>query len=581
MEYLILIIIYLNAFLLSKKVSSKIFNHHNNIIIQSIVISNFVLLLFLFSVYLFLINVNLIYLLYSLIILTLISTYVLRKEIIEFLKDTLLDFVKENKLLFIFLLLFFLTVTLPSYDQDSLRYHLNIAKKINNNTFYENTWLDYLGIGPHEFINAIFLKLNFLNTTSSINFLFLVLFVFVCKFISVKYKNKSNISNSLILLSAPFLISQIVSQKLFFFPSFIIALSIFYLFNERKNNLSFGTIVLILLSIIFCLALKPTFAPLFLISYILSFMCLERKKKIYFLLISILSFFIIYGPIIYFRYKIYDDPFLPFISINGSNQLWFSEYVSFIKNHTLDSSQGLENGLLKFIAIIYKLFLPLDLKDFFKIFGIGFLYLLTLNLKKNKDLAFLLIFLILSVLVLNNFQNRWFLPVLIFICFYADLNKYKFFKKILYFQSFVIMMILIPMALTSVLISAKILNKNLILNEFNNSYSIIQKINSEYPNHKIYSSHNSFYFFNNVVPIYHPKYVMEFDKNYFISNKNDTKLLLWEGNPMSGEFGGLDNFLKKTGLCGNVKKIETYYYRSNRWVVLKDIKEINLFKFDC
>ena len=50
---------------------------------------------------------------------------------------------------------------------------------------------------------------------------------------------------------------------------------------------------------------------------------------------------------------------------------------------------------------------------------------------------------------------------------------------------------------------------------------------------------------------------------------------------MSGEFGGLDNFLKKTGLCGNVKKIETYYYRSNRWVVLKDIKEINLFKFDC
>ena len=129
MEYLILIIIYLNAFLLSKKVSSKIFNHHNNIIIQSIVISNFVLLLFLFSVYLFLINVNLIYLLYSLIILTLISTYVLRKEIIEFLKDTLLDFIKENKLLFIFLLLFFLTVTLPSYDQDSLRYHLNIAKK--------------------------------------------------------------------------------------------------------------------------------------------------------------------------------------------------------------------------------------------------------------------------------------------------------------------------------------------------------------------------------------------------------------------------------------------------------------------
>ena len=235
MEYLIIILIYLNIFLLSEKISSKLFLYSHNIIIQTLVITNFILLLYITSVYLFFLNINLQYFLYLLTLSTLISSYLLRRDIIKFLKFINLNILKKNKLIFIFIFLYFLTITIPSYDQDSLRYHLNIGKKINNNSFYQNTWLDYLGVGPHEFINAIFLKINFLNVTSTINFLFLLIFIFVCSHIGKKYKNGADINNSIILLSSPFLISQIVSQKLFFFHHLLQHCQFFiFLMREKK-----------------------------------------------------------------------------------------------------------------------------------------------------------------------------------------------------------------------------------------------------------------------------------------------------------------------------------------------------------
>ena len=79
MEYLIIILIYLNIFLLSKKISSKLFLYSHNIIIQTLVITNFILLLYITSVYLFFLNINLQYFLYLLTLSTLISSYLLRR----------------------------------------------------------------------------------------------------------------------------------------------------------------------------------------------------------------------------------------------------------------------------------------------------------------------------------------------------------------------------------------------------------------------------------------------------------------------------------------------------------------------
>ena len=73
MEYLIIFLIYLNIFLLSEKISSKLFLYSHNIIIQTLVITNFILLLYITSVYLFFLNINLQYFLYLLTLSTLIS----------------------------------------------------------------------------------------------------------------------------------------------------------------------------------------------------------------------------------------------------------------------------------------------------------------------------------------------------------------------------------------------------------------------------------------------------------------------------------------------------------------------------
>ena len=119
----------------------------------------------------------------------------------------------------------------------------------------------------------------------------------------------------------------------------------------------------------FCFAIKPTFAPFFLIIFLMCFFSLKNNKKLIFLLFSFLSFLIIYGPLIYFKYRIYDDPFLPFFSVNPLNQLWFNDYVSFVRTTTLDSAEMIQNSIFKYFAYFFKIFLPLDYKDFFKIFS--------------------------------------------------------------------------------------------------------------------------------------------------------------------------------------------------------------------
>ena len=55
-------------------------------------------------------------------------------------------------------------------DEDSLRYHLEIGKKINNGSFYNNVWFDYITLGAHEFIISMGLDINFENISSYTNF---------------------------------------------------------------------------------------------------------------------------------------------------------------------------------------------------------------------------------------------------------------------------------------------------------------------------------------------------------------------------------------------------------------------------
>ena len=127
---------------------------------------------------------------------------------------------KQNYLFYIvalFLFLFLISSMLPPADLDSLRYHLEIPKKIINNQFYNYITLDYTYLGAIEFLNLFGLNFNFENTSSLINFLYLLFLVISNFYIFQKYKIGSNNFGNLIVLSSPYLTSMIASQKIYFY----------------------------------------------------------------------------------------------------------------------------------------------------------------------------------------------------------------------------------------------------------------------------------------------------------------------------------------------------------------------------
>ena len=71
---------------------------------------------------------------------------------------------------------FFISYLIPS-DEDSLRYHMEIPKKIIENNFYINTTFDYMVIGANEFINLFGLHLDFENAGSLLSFTYIIFII--------------------------------------------------------------------------------------------------------------------------------------------------------------------------------------------------------------------------------------------------------------------------------------------------------------------------------------------------------------------------------------------------------------------
>ena len=148
MEYFFLIIISLTLYLVSKKINTLIFGQSNNILINTFIFSCFFLFIYLTFAYFFIFGLSSKIIAYIIICSIFLCSFLTRYEIINLVKNFKFKYIKNNKILSLAIILYFLLILFPAYDQDSLRYHLTIAKKINNNTFYINTWLDYLVVGP-------------------------------------------------------------------------------------------------------------------------------------------------------------------------------------------------------------------------------------------------------------------------------------------------------------------------------------------------------------------------------------------------------------------------------------------------
>ena len=574
MEYIILLFFSISIYLASKKINTLIFKQSNDIIINIFIFTNFFVFIYLIFSYFFIFGENSKLVSYLIFFLLLFLTFILRKEILDLLKKLDFSYFKKEKILFSALFLYFFLILFPLFDEDSLRYHLAIASKINNGTFYQNTWIDYLIIGAHEFINSFSLHLKFEEISNYTNFTYLIFILLSNIYITKKYKVGSGLLSLYVLLASPYLISLLTSQKLFLLPCYIVTYSIAYLYLEKKNNLKIFILIFILNT--FAFTIKATFLPYVIVIGVWSIYKLkEYKDKIIYICVGSLILFIFYLPIFYIKLKVYNDPFLIFFSINPDNYEWFHNYRNFMSNIRMDTTDNIENTLLKNLLIPVKLLVPLKFSDLSRTLGLGFLFIITINFRQNKNIIYCILVFIGSVIIIQSFQSRWFLPLLIFISIFANMEKIKIILNIFRLKAVILILVLLPLSLLSFLSSISVLNKNTVYNKiFNSHHGIVNKMNTDYKGKNIFTNINYFYGFDNYIPIYYPKIVNSFDKNFYKRNEKDQNFFLWVNY-------GFDEFVMESLKCKKYEKIQEYYFNSRRLYSIKPDQKAILYKSNC
>ena len=245
---------------------------------------------------------------------------------------------------------------------DSLRYYLETAKKLYNQTFYEKITYDYFYFGSNEFINYWGLTYSLENIGSLVNFASLILIYNSNDYLKKKYNIGYGKLSTLLIISVPLLISSNNSQKLYIFQSYLIVYSFLTLYLKEKITIKENIILISLNS--FVLVSKFSFLPFIIFNFIFILLKSDNQKKVLlnFLLIFVILFIFLL-PRIYILNKVFNQPFLPFILYNNFNQ----ELLT-LKNYLLSYDRPL--NLINLILTPINLIIPLKTEDIFKVFGI-------------------------------------------------------------------------------------------------------------------------------------------------------------------------------------------------------------------
>jgi hypothetical protein len=524
-------------FSISHNIEKKYYKE-NSIIITLFIFTNIIGILYFFLISLFILNLNTkLFCIIILFLFSLLGFY----TFLSFIKKNKIKFFlqKQNSLFYFIILILFLyliSATLPPADIDSLRYHLEIPKKIINNKFYEYITLDYTYLGPIEFINLFGLNFNFENTSSLLNFSYLLFLVISNIHIFEKYKVGSNNIGNLIVLSSPYLLSMISTQKIYLLPCFSVIYSFVYLIlNKYKIKLAVHQLISSIL--IFTITVKTVFLFFVLVIFLFQIYLLRKDfRKICNLILTYLFFVILFlFPLFFIKFKIFGNPFVPFLDLYNVNANWLNEFKFFLFQY--ENPLNIRNLLLFPIKLIlplnfdimnsihHKDIIYLEYGNIFKLIGLGVIGIFFLKNKKNKIYIYLFL-LILSFLFIENLQNRWFFPLLIFISIFYNTNNsfHKYFKKAILLQS--LFTIIVLFFLSSISIKAKFFDKESVLNTMAYGYKFSKKIEREYPDIKILTFIENYYYLKNYLPLFKHELLIKYDKKYFSNNLKKEQIFI-------------------------------------------------------
>ena len=423
-------------------------------------------------------------------------------------------FSKINLILFFLIFLFYISSYLPVSDMDSLRYHLFIPKKIIEGNFFESYTPDFVFFSFNEILNLYGLLLGFENSSSLINFLYFLFGVLLIKFYRKKILNDFSNNNIPILIfaSSLYLISAISSQKLVMMQSILIPVIFIDLFlNWGKKHNDIESCVKIYL-LFFISAIKFIYI-LFPILYFI--LILIEKKNFYFIKISIifiLAFLINHLPFLLIKYQLFANPIIPIINLK--NEIWVDDFKTYIIDY--EAPLNFRN----LVNLPLKLIIPFSISDLFKTLGVGVLFAFFIDYKKNKYIFLkIFFFFIVMVILMQNLQVRWFLPIIFLISiFYNQIkNKKIIFNTLLYIQYSFVIIIMIFVSIISISTNINKNLKDMYLGKSIKGFSLYKTIKSQYPENKIITDFQFWYYMEDPYTIYNIN-----SKSIFFNQKNLT-----------------------------------------------------------
>ena len=390
-------------FIIEKFLRAKVWNTFQEKLCLEFV-SGFILislLLYLISIFNFFIIgfsilINLVLIIFSIV-------YIYKKKF-----EIKIKFNLVNNLLFLIIIILFISTLLPITDADTIAYHLEIPQKIIENKKLNYSNIDYHEIfyGPGESIYLLGVIFKNYQIPQFINFIALMILYLTIQS-KIKFKNYKNKSFFIFgLLSSPILFQLFLSVKpqLIFISINVLIFSLLQNLSEKKINfdksfshvffifLIFVSLTIILTKITFI------FTTLFIILYFLSIINNILKLKVFYIII-LSTLFLLF--IILLKknniYGVHSLYFIPSTFLNfDQNFLNFLTKIKLKNNYShfplnlfipLSKSALLDNlGLISlFFPLFFFYFRDNNSKEIFLIFALIFISIM-FGLKRTRFL---------------------------------------------------------------------------------------------------------------------------------------------------------------------------------------------------
>ncbi len=333
------------------------------------------------------------------------------------------SFLFKERILSIFLIFFSILTLIPIAGADSYAYHLAWPQDLikNPKVFFDELFLESRVVGIGEIVNYIGLSLKTENLLSFLSFV--TLFAYVLK---IK-KDKKNLI-ILVLLASPIYYKYLLDQKPFILPCLFLIIFLDYFFKKIfSGKTNYLDIYAFFLSLSFFANTKYPFLVIAFFIYVF-FLYFSVKEKFFFkyIFLSLLILIFHFLPLPLMKFIVFGDPFPPFLEgiINKGDEdiLMLKEMYKSWDGFKISTTLNGYEGLIPIFRNVLNFFIPIAPFTVLDTFGASVLFILLVRFNSKIKLIFSLLtfILILFLVLLTNFQSRWFLFIFLYVVLSFD-----------------------------------------------------------------------------------------------------------------------------------------------------------------